>query len=57
MDLKNRKEWSGVDTKPLRAQVDKAIELFATFKPESAFSPKWDLIERWKLRKIVNILE
>jgi uncharacterized membrane protein len=36
-------KWSGVDTKPLYAQVDKAIELFATFKPETPFSPKWGL--------------
>ncbi|MBZ4044248.1 tetratricopeptide repeat protein [Flavobacterium hibisci] len=36
-------KWTGVDTKPLCAQVDKAIELFGTFKPESQFSPKWGL--------------
>ena len=36
-------KWTGVDTKPLCVQVDKAIELFATFKPETQFSPKWGL--------------
>jgi hypothetical protein len=36
-------KWTGVDTKPLCAAVDKAVELFATFKPETAFSPKWGL--------------
>jgi hypothetical protein len=36
-------KWTGVDTKPLCAQVDKAVELFATFKPETSFSPKWGL--------------
>ena len=36
-------KWTGVDTKPLCVQVDKAIELFGTFKPETAFSPKWGL--------------
>jgi hypothetical protein len=36
-------KWTGVDTKPLCAQVDKAIGLFATFKPETPFSPKWGL--------------
>jgi tetratricopeptide (TPR) repeat protein len=36
-------KWTGVDTKPLCVQVDKAIELFATFKPETPFSPKWGL--------------
>ncbi|GGF11896.1 hypothetical protein [Flavobacterium limi] len=36
-------KWTGVDTKPLCIQVDKAIELFATFKQETPFSPKWGL--------------
>jgi uncharacterized membrane protein len=36
-------KWTGVDTKPLCAQIDKAVELFATFKPATAFSPKWGL--------------
>lgn len=36
-------KWTGVDTKPLCAEVDKAVELFATFKPETPFSPKWGL--------------
>ncbi|PKB17863.1 hypothetical protein [Flavobacterium sp. 5] len=36
-------KWTGVDTKPLCSQVDKAVELFATFKPETSFSPKWGL--------------
>jgi len=36
-------KWTGVDTKPLCVEVDKAIELFATFKPETQFSPKWGL--------------
>ena len=36
-------KWTGIDTKPLCAQIDKAIGLFATFKPETPFSPKWGL--------------
>ncbi|TRX41350.1 hypothetical protein [Flavobacterium restrictum] len=36
-------KWSGIDTKPLCVQIDKAIALFATFKPETPFSPKWGL--------------
>ena len=36
------KFW-GTDTKPMCAQIEKAIGLFATFKPETAFSPKWGL--------------
>ena len=31
------------DTKPMCAQIEKAIGLFATFKPETAFSPTWGL--------------
>jgi hypothetical protein len=36
-------KWTGVDTKPLCQEVEKAIGLFATFKPETPFSPKWGL--------------
>ena len=36
-------KWTGVDTKPLCAQIEKAIGLFATFKPETSFSPTWGL--------------
>ncbi|WP_343695096.1 hypothetical protein [Flavobacterium sp.] len=44
-------KWTGVDTKPLCAQVDKAIELFATFKPETPFSPKWGLDRALEVQK------
>ena len=36
-------KFFGTDTKPLCARAEKAIELFATFKPESAFYPNWGL--------------
>lgn len=36
------KFW-GKDTKPMCTQIEKAIALFATFKPETPFSPKWGL--------------
>jgi hypothetical protein len=36
------KFW-GTDTKPLCVQIEKAVGLFATFKPETAFAPKWGL--------------
>ncbi|WP_347049880.1 hypothetical protein [Flavobacterium olei] len=36
-------KWTGVDTKPLCAQVDQSIELFNTFKPATPYSPKWGL--------------
>ena len=36
-------QYFGQDTKPMCAQIKKAIELFATFKPETAFHPSWGL--------------
>jgi hypothetical protein len=36
-------KYFGSDTKPMCAQIDRAIELFAKFKPESPFHPKWGL--------------
>ena len=36
-------QYFGQDTKPMSAQIEKSIELFATFKPESAFHPSWGL--------------
>jgi hypothetical protein len=36
-------QWTGVDTKPLCKEVEKAIELFNNFKPETNFHPTWGL--------------
>ena len=36
-------QYFGQDTKPMCAQIKKSIELFATFKPETAFHPSWGL--------------
>lgn len=36
-------KWTGADTKPICKEVERAIELFATFKPETPFSPSWGL--------------
>ena len=41
-EIGGAKFW-GTDTKPMCAQIEKAIGLFATFKPETAFSPIWGL--------------
>lgn len=41
-EIGGAKFW-GQDTKPICAQIDKAIALFATFKPETPFSPSWGL--------------
>jgi hypothetical protein len=36
-------KYFGKDTKPMCAAIDRAVGLFATFKPETPFSPKWGL--------------
>lgn len=36
-------KFFGTDTQPMCEQIAKSIELFATFKPETVFSPKWGL--------------
>lgn len=41
-EIGGAKFW-GQDTKPICAQIDKAIALFATFKPETPFDPNWGL--------------
>ncbi|MCF6140892.1 hypothetical protein L1S34_06305 [Flavobacterium sp. K77] len=41
-EIGGAKFW-GTDTKPMCAQIEKAIGLFATFKPESPFAPSWGL--------------
>lgn len=41
-EIGGAKFW-GQDTKPMCAQIDNAIALFATFKPETAFAPSWGL--------------
>jgi len=33
--------YFGQDTKPFCAEIEKSIELFATFKPESTLHPNW----------------
>lgn len=35
--------YFGNDIKPMCEQVERAVSLFATFKPESAYHPKWGL--------------
>jgi len=36
-------KYFGKDIKPMCVEIDRSIELFATFKPESAFHPSWGL--------------
>lgn len=44
-------QFWGTDTKPMCAQIEKAIGLFATFKPETPFSPKWGLERAQEAKK------
>lgn len=46
--------YFGQDTKAMCAQIDKAITLFATFKPETAFHPKWGLDRALEAQKECN---
>lgn len=36
-------QWTGANVKELCKDVEKSIELFATFKPESIFHPSWGM--------------
>lgn len=36
-------KWTGANVKELCKDVERSIGLFATFKPETPFSPKWGL--------------
>ena len=36
-------KYFGQDVKPMCTQIEKSIELFATFKPETALHPSWGL--------------
>lgn len=39
-EIGGAKYW-GTDTKPMCAAIEKSLELFANFKPESQFHPNW----------------
>jgi len=41
-EIGGAKYW-GTDTKPMCAEVERSIGLFAKFKPETAFHPNWGL--------------
>jgi len=44
-------KFFGTDTKPMCAEIDRAITLFAKFKPETPFSPKWGLDRALAIQK------
>lgn len=46
--------YFGNDTKPMCAEIDKAIELFAKFKPETPFHPNWGLDRALEAQKECN---
>ncbi|ESU26259.1 hypothetical protein FLJC2902T_27390 [Flavobacterium limnosediminis JC2902] len=41
-EIGGAKYW-GTDTKPMCAEIERSIGLFAKFKPETAFHPNWGL--------------
>lgn len=47
-------KFFGTDTKPMCARIDKAIGLFATFKPETPFHPNWGLERALEIQKECN---
>jgi hypothetical protein len=49
-EIGSAKYW-GTDTKPMCAQIEKAIELFAAFKPEMQFAPSWGLTRAIQAQK------
>jgi len=44
-------KFFGTDIKPMCAEVDRAIELFAKFKPETPFHPNWGLDRALSVQK------
>lgn len=47
-------KYFGTDTKPMCAEINRSIELFAKFKPETPFSPKWGLDRALEAQKECN---
>jgi len=47
-------KFFGTDIKPMCAQIDKSITLFAAFKPETPFHPKWGLDRALEIQKECN---
>lgn len=44
-------KYFGTDIKPMCAEIDRAIELFSKFNPETPFSPKWGLDQALQAQK------
>jgi hypothetical protein len=44
-------KWTGADVKVLCKEIERSIGLFATFKPDNAFSPSWGLQRAEKMLK------
>lgn len=47
-------KFFGTDIKPMCAEVNRSIQLFETFKPETPFSPKWGLERALQTQKECN---
>lgn len=47
-------KYFGTDTKPMCAEINRAVDLFGKFKPETSFSPKWGLDRALEAQKECN---
>lgn len=47
-------KFFGTDTKPMCAEVDRSIQLFEKFKPETPFSPQWGMERALATQKECN---
>lgn len=46
--------YFGSDTKPMCAEINRAVDLFAKFQPETPFHPKWGLDRALEAQKECN---
>ncbi len=47
-------KYFGTDTKPLCAEINRSVELFGKFKPETPFSPNWGIDRALEAQKECN---
>lgn len=47
-------KYFGTDIKPMCAEIDRSIDLYNKFKPETPFSPKWGLERALEMQKECN---
>lgn len=53
-DMGGTAKYFGKDTKPFCEQIEKSLQLFANFKPETTFDPNWGQERAEQLTKACN---